>query len=187
MPILPRQADIFPENLLEQTTPANHPDAKWWALYTLSRREKELMRQLYRMGVPFCAPLIKKRNRSPKGRTRISHVPLFASYVFLCGDNDEREQAFKTNCVSRFLPVPDPVRLVHDLRQVQQLISLDAPLTPEKRLSPGKRVRVRTGTLAGLEGVVIQRRGQDRLLVSVKFLQQGASVQLEDYLVEPID
>ena len=38
-----------------------------------------------------------------------------------------------------------------------------------------------------MEGVVIKRRGQDQLLVAVKFLQQGASVAIEDFLVEPMD
>ena len=68
-----------------------------------------------------------------------------------------------------------------------QLISSDAPLTPESRIEAGMRIRVRSGSLAGLEGVVIKRRGMQRLLVIVHFLQQGASVQLEDYQVERID
>jgi hypothetical protein len=47
-------------------------------------------------------------------------------------------------------------------------------------------VRIRTGPLAGMEGVVVKRRGGDRLLVVVKFLQQGASIQIEDFQVEPL-
>ena len=42
-------------------------------------------------------------------------------------------------------------------------------------------------SLAGLEGTVIRRRGAERLLVVVEFLQQGASVQLDDFQVERID
>jgi transcriptional antiterminator RfaH len=41
--------------------------------------------------------------------------------------------------------------------------------------------------LAGLEGTVLRRHGTQRLLVVVHFLQQGASVQLEDYQVEPLE
>ena len=52
---------------------------------------------------------------------------------------------------------------------------------------PGDRVRVRRGPLAGVEGTVLTRRGRKRLLVSVDFLQQGASVEIEDFLLEPID
>ena len=40
--------------------------------------------------------------------------------------------------------------------------------------------------MAGLEGVVVKRRGKDWLLVAVQFLQQGASVMLEDFQVEPL-
>jgi hypothetical protein len=46
---------------------------------------------------------------------------------------------------------------------------------------------VKSGALLGLEGTVIKRRGTERLLVIVQFLQQGASVELEDYQVERID
>jgi hypothetical protein len=57
----------------------------------------------------------------------------------------------------------------------------------ESRLAPGRRVRVRHGALAGLEGTVLLRRGRTRLLVAVDFLQQGASVDIEDYCLEAID
>ena len=84
------------------------------------------------------------------------------------------------------LPVPDTEQLVHDLRQIRKLIATDAPLTPESRISPGARVRIKSGSMAGLEGVVVKRQGRDWLMVSVTFLQQGASVKLEDYQLEEI-
>ena len=37
-----------------------------------------------------------------------------------------------------------------------------------------------------LEGIVVKRRGKDWLVVAVRFLQQGASVLLEDFQVEPL-
>jgi hypothetical protein len=77
--------------------------------------------------------------------------------------------------------------LVEDLRQIRRLIEANVPLTPEARLEPGQRIRVSSGSLIGLEGTVIKRHGQQRLLVAVEFLQQGASVQIEDCGVERID
>ncbi len=59
-------------------------------------------------------------------------------------------------------------------------------MTQESRIEPGTPVRIRSGAMAGLEGVVIKRRGVDRLLVVVKFLQQGASVNWKTFQVEPI-
>jgi len=187
MPILQREPDIFPDDLLDQVEPCGEYTAPWWALYTVSRREKQLMRRLRQMEIPFFGPVIERRTRSASGRVRISNVPLFAGYVFLRGDEEARYRALTTNCVSRTLPVPDPVTLVNDLRQIRQMIAADMPLTPEARLQPGMRVRVRSGPLIGLEGVVLSRRGQQRLLVAVEFLQQGASALLEDFVVERID
>ena len=61
-----------------------------------------------------------------------------------------------------------------------------APLTPEARITAGTRVRVRSGPLMGLEGLVEERRGQQRLVVAIEFLQQGASVLIDDYHLENI-
>jgi transcription antitermination factor NusG len=185
MPILPIEPDIFPDDLLEQADPESA--LRWWALYTLSRREKDLIRRLRALNISHYAPLIKRRTRSPNGRTRISQVPLFAGYVFLRGGEDDRYSALKTNCISRCLTVDDPERLVRDLQSIRRLITSDVPLTPESRIEPGMRVRIRSGSLAGLEGTVVKRRGTERLFVTVEFLQQGASVQLDDFQVERID
>jgi len=72
------------------------------------------------------------------------------------------------------------------LAELRQLITLNVPLTLEARLAPGRRVRVRSGPLAGLEGTVLMRQGKTRLVVGVNFLQQGASVEIHDYMVELI-
>ncbi len=48
------------------------------------------------------------------------------------------------------------------------------------------KVRIRSGPLSGIEGSVIKRHGKDTLLVAVNFLQQGASVVLNDYDMEKI-
>ncbi len=187
MPILPREPDTFPEDLFEGHRLREQAEGRWWALYTLPRREKELMRRLRGMGIWHYCPLMCRKYQSPAGRARTVWVPLFPSYVFLLGTEMDRYQAMTTQCVSRTLDVPDPEELVHDLRQIRRLIASGLPLTPEARLDPGDRVRIRSGPLMGLEGVVIRRRGQDRLLVAVQFLQKGASVEIADFQLERID
>lgn len=193
MPILSEQPSLYPETLLDNTvydsaeTVYDDPsDRQWWVLYTRARQEKAISRELLAYQVPFYLPLVKKR-RVVRGRSVVSHVPLFAGYVFLYGSDDERVRSLTTNRVSRVLTIRDPARLVSDLRQLRQLIASDAPLTVESRLVPGNRVRVRHGPLAGLEGTVLTRRGRTRLLVSVDFLQKGASAEVEDYLLERIE
>jgi transcription antitermination factor NusG len=194
MPILPRQRDIFPEWLLDATDAAEGAGrggdaagvqgSRWVAFYTLSRREKDLMRKLEAAAVPFYAPLVKRRLRSPGGRARLSYMPLFPGYVFAKVDDDQRRTALATNTVARWLPVGDAAELVADLRRIKQLIDTDRPLTPEARIEAGQEVRVRGGALGGIEGTVVKRRGGQRLLVAVRFLNQGVSIELEDVDLE---
>lgn len=187
MPILPQQDDIWPLNLLEENSgPLILPDHQWWCVYTLSRREKDLMRKLSEWSIPFYAPLIPKRYRSPAGRLRTSYVPLFPNYVFLWGDPTQRQQAMASNCISRCTEVPDGTALTVDLRQIRTVILEGVPLTPEARLEPGDRVRVRTGPFRNYEGVVVRREGKTRLLLTVRYLQQGVSMQVDEGILEPL-
>lgn len=184
MPILAAEVDLYPEDLLERSVPIPGSERSWWALYTRSRHEKELMRRLRIMEIPFYGPTIEKASRTPKGRNLSAQIPLFPNYVFMFGDAQERYSALTTNCVSRDIAVVDGESLLEDLRQLHRLVQSGMPIVPEPRLEAGARVRVRTGPLTGQEGVVLQRHGETRLLVSVRFLQQGASVQLDESSLE---
>jgi transcriptional antiterminator RfaH len=186
MPILPASSDMHPAGLLDDPTLGSDRGRQWWTFYLMSRREKDFMRRLQALDVAHYAPLIPKRLRSPGGRLRTSIVPLFAGYVFVYGSEEDRYRAMTTNCVSRWLPVGNSPELTTDLRRIRRLIACGAPLTPESRLEPGQLVRVRKGPFEGLEGVILKRHGALRLLVAVRFLQQGASIQLEDCEVEAI-
>jgi transcription antitermination factor NusG len=193
MPILPKQPDVFPTDLFERLgesestpVPSAAEGRRWLVYYTIARREKDLMRKLEAAEIPFFGPLIRRRLRSPGGRTRESFVPLFPGYVFSWADDDQRRSALATNTIARWIPVVDERMLVDDLRAIRRLIESDQPLTPEARLEPGQAVRVRAGPLKGIEGMVISRRGVERLLIAVRFLNQGASIALEDVDLEAI-
>lgn len=189
MPILPKQQDIYPDDLLDVVDgvaghPAPFAGGRWVAFYTLSRREKDLMRKLQAAGVPFYGPMVRRRLHSPGGRVRASYVPLFPGYVFSLVDDEQRRAALATNTVARWIPIVDERMLVDDLRAIKRLIDTEKPLTPEARIEPGQLVRVRTGALRGLEGTVVKRHGAERLVVAVRFLNQGASIELEDVDLE---
>ena len=144
------------------------------------------MRRLRALNISHYCPLIARKTKSPSGRVRTSFLPLFPGYVFVQANEDQRLQTLKTNCVSRTLQVTEPDHLITDLTQIHQLIESEVPLTLESRIQPGQPIRVISGPFQGIEGVVLERRGVVRLLVSVKFLQQGASVAIEDFQVELI-
>ena len=185
MPILTEEPSLYPETLFDDSA-SEASDRQWWVVYTKARQEKALARDLLAFRTPFYLPLVQKTSVN-RGRKILSYIPLFAGYVFLYGSEEERFRTLTTNRISKVLTVDDSERLLHDLRRLRQLIATNAPLTVESRLVPGNRVRVRHGALAGLEGAVLTRRGTTRLLISVNFLQQGASVEVDDFVLEALE
>jgi transcriptional antiterminator RfaH len=186
MPILAAEPDCYPANLLDLPELHAGSGRVWWVLYTRPRHEKQLMRRLRGLAVRFYTPLIAHPNRSPCGRVRNVYLPLFAGYVFLYGDETDRYRALTTNCVSRWLVVPDQRELTRDLRQVRRLIESGAPLLPEQRMGPGTPVAIASGPLAGLEGTIVRQGQRSKFVVQVHFLQRGASVEVEAWMIKPL-
>jgi transcriptional antiterminator RfaH len=183
MPILACEPDLYPANLFDDAAADSKP---WWVLYSYSRQEKQLCRLLLQQEIPFFCPTIAKRYRSPAGRMRVSHLPLFANYVFLHADNEQRYHSVATGLVHRCLPISEPEKFLRELVQIKRLIDLGVPLTPEEKLQPGAWVRIKSGPMTGLQGQVLKRRGERRLLVAVNFIQRGASLELGDWELERI-
>jgi hypothetical protein len=117
---------------------------------------------------------------------RCSYLPLFPGYVFLHGATEARGHALETGLVSRCLNVVDQVGLHRDLARVYRLITSGAPLLPEEQLEPGSLVEIVLGSLAGLQGKVIRRGKQLRLVVEVELLQRGVSVEIDSHMVQAI-
>lgn len=186
MPILKKEDDLFPADFLENESLLGDESKSWWCVYTMSRKEKELMRRLAKLEVAHYGPVIPKRYRSPNGRLRTSYIPLFPNYVFMFGDEQSRHAALTTNCISKCNKVEEGDALLQNLRQIKAVIDTGVPLTPEGRLEEGDRVRVKSGAFAGYEGTVIRKEGKTRFLLTVQYLNQGVSVEMDEGLLEVI-
>ncbi len=180
MPPLPRERNVFPADLLGDEAGPPGGERCWWVLHTKPRQEKSLARQMLQAEVPFYLPLVPRRTLV-RGRVLEAHVPLFAGYLFVLADRDERVTALATRRVVRSLVVADQAQLRHDLWQVHRLIASGAPVTPEGRLGPGDAVEIRSGPLAGLRGRVVRGASGRRFVVRVDFIQQGASILVDDF------
>mgnify|MGYP006384546879 CR=1 FL=1 len=187
---------LYPRSLLDNPVEAGDyaspfflaegGSASWWLCRTRSRQEKVVAQHLLARQIPFYLPLVKRMSLS-RGRARAAHVPLFPGYVFVFGDSSQRQMALESNRLAHVLPVHDGEQLRYDLAQIGQLIACEAPLATYERLAVGERVRVRAGVFEGLEGTVIRRHGKSELAVSVNCLQQGALLEIADYLLETIE
>jgi transcription antitermination factor NusG len=185
MPLLSAETHVHPPDLLSSAVNEGSTEhCRWWAAQTRSRQEKQLMRKLLACDVAFYCPIVPHHYRSPSGRARVSHLPLFSGYVFIAGDERARDQALRTGCVANCLAAPAQDQLVRQLHAIETAIGSGAALRPEARIPVGSPVRVKSGPFAGVEGIVAERRGRMRLYLSVDFIQKGASLAVNDWEVE---
>ncbi len=186
MPILAKEPDIFPANLLEEQS--SDPDGtEWFAIHTLSRREKDLMRRLQSHKVAYYCPMAESRKRSPAGRIRTSYLPLFNGYVFVRGTEEDRYKTVATGCVANCLEVADVPELITDLRRIQLLNREGSDIRPEPKPLVGRLAIVKTGPMKGVQGTITETHSQHRLTVLVSFMQQGASVVIDEADVGLLD
>ena len=153
--------------------------ALWYAAYTLPRHEKVVVQQLSLRNVETYLPLYLSARRWA-GRRALVQLPLFPGYVFVRIRAGERIRVLDHPGVLRLVtfngrPSAVPEGEIERLRAALEL----AKAEPSPYLAPGRRVRVRSGPLAGLEGTILRRKGRMRLVVSVEAIQRSIVFDLD--------
>jgi transcriptional antiterminator RfaH len=158
----------------------------WWVAHTKSRNEKVLAHDLMAKNISYFLPMTLKVSRRSH-RTFKSMLPLFTGYLFFCGRENDRIELLKTNRVANLLEVVDQKTFLNELARIEQAISAGAPLVPHKYIEKGQWCRVIAGPLLGLEGIVVQNRGNTRLVLQIDMLGQAASVEIDVDMIEPVE
>jgi transcription antitermination factor NusG len=177
MPILKREADYFPDVLFALESP-------WRAAHIRSRQEKAFARYLRQHEVPFYLPQVEKKIRRA-GRTITSYLPLFAGYAFFRGGSIEASRALRSHLVVTLLTPNDQSSFGEELRQIHVLQLGDRRLVPHPYLGMGDSVLITDGTFKGYRGVVMRERGAERLVVSVSFIRQSISIEIDREYIAP--
>jgi transcription antitermination factor NusG len=158
----------------------------WWVAHTKSRNEKALAHDLMAKNISYFLPMTWAVHRHSH-RTLKSLLPLFTGYLFFCGSENERIELLKTNRVANLIEVKDQDSLIRELVRFDQALRAGAPLTPYKYLKKGQWCRVIAGPLLGLEGIIVQTKGDTRLVLQINMLGQAASVEIDIDMIEPVE
>jgi len=162
---------------------------RWFAVHTRARHEKMVARELRSHGVTTFLPLVTEVHYWSDRRKTVES-PLFSCYTFvrLAPGNDQRLRVLVVDGVLRFVgdhglgtPIPD-----EQIEAVRVLVDERLPLCTHPFLKIGQRVRVRSGALAGIEGILASRAGERTLVISLDAIQRSLSVRIQGYDVEPV-
>lgn len=165
---------------------AETPEPVWCAVYTRHQHEKAVASTLAAKGLEVFLPLYGSR-RQWKDREQVLQMPLFPCYVFIHAGHDRRLQILTTPGVHMLVRSGEQVAVVRDeeiaalRRTTDSLLSLE----PHPYLNCGERVRVKRGSLEGVEGILVRKKNQYRLVLSVDILSKSVAVEVAAADVEP--
>ncbi|HZR56662.1 MAG TPA: UpxY family transcription antiterminator [Terriglobales bacterium] len=161
----------------------------WYAVHTRARHEKRVAQRFHEQGLPTFLPLINTVHRW-SDRKKTVELPLFGCYVFVkaAATREDRLRVCRIEGVFKIVggngegtPIPeDQIEAVRTVTS-QQLIWSEHPF-----LKIGQRIRIRSGALAGVEGILTARNGDRTLIVSIDAIQRSLAVRIEGYDVEPV-
>lgn len=161
--------------------------ARWHAIYTSSRHEKVVARQLEERGIESFLPLYRTWRRW-KDRRKLVELALFPSYVFVRVEVHER---------LRVLQVPGVVKLVSfngepailpesEMNALRNGLENQVYAEPHPYLRVGKKVRVVRGPMTGAEGILSRKKDRQRVVISIDVLMRSIAVEVEGADLEAI-
>lgn len=174
-------------HLAEIEVRKNAAPPEWYALFTRYQHEKSVAFALSNKGYEVFLPLYSSLRRW-QDRDKELWLPLFPSYVFIQGGLERQLQILTTpgvihivGCAGRPAVVPR-----HQLNAVRQMVESHVRVESHPYLQCGDRVRVKSGPLMGLEGILARKKGIARLVVSMEMLGRAAAVEVDVSKVERI-
>jgi len=160
----------------------------WWVCHCKPRCEKKFAALMQAHGFGHYLPLVTSERRYGT-RVKVFTKPLFPGYVFAEVPPEKKPLIYQQDLLARAFEVEDVPRLLAQLDDIRALLASGIDFTLKPLLTKGRRVRIISGPLKGVEGFVESAEADDKhrssrgggsdtrsILLSVDVLQQGLLV-----------
>jgi transcription antitermination factor NusG len=161
-------------------------ETSWYAAYTSANHEKRVAQQLGVREVEHFLPVYASVRRWKDRRVTLN-LPLFPGYVFVRLSLRDR---------LRVLQAPGVVRLVgfngmptalpeEEIKALKAGLADGVHAKPHPYLTVGRRVRVKSGSLAGMKGILTRRKNGTRFVISVELIMRSVAIEVDALELEP--
>jgi transcription antitermination factor NusG len=152
----------------------------WYALHTRYQHEKSITNILLEKGFEVFCPTYAEVHRW-KDRKKEVTLPLFPGYLFFANGLDRKLDLLSTPGVCAIVsfgntPAPVPQS---EIEAIQRAILGSRAVQPHPFLKEGDRVRVKSGPLAGIEGILQRQKDGYRLVLSIELLGRSVAVEVD--------
>jgi transcription antitermination factor NusG len=163
-------------------------DRSWYALYTRHHHEKSISSALDAKGFTVFLPLYSAARRW-KDRTKVVTLPLFSCYVFIQGGLERRLDILTTAGIHGFVCSSGVPAIIppQEMDSIYQVVERSIKIEPHPFIHRGDRVRVKSGPLEGIEGILLRKKKFSRLVLTVELLGRSAAVEVDVSIVERIN
>jgi transcription antitermination factor NusG len=159
----------------------------WYAVRVRTNAEKSVSVALRAKGYEEYLPLYQHNSRWTD-RFKILERPLFPGYVFCRLDPTFRRPLLTVPGVNgivgfgrAFAPIEDS-----EIEAVRRVVLAGLPAMRGPFLASGQRVRIRSGPLDGVEGVLTRIKNTLCVVVSITILQRSVAVEVDRDCLEPL-
>lgn len=159
----------------------------WYAAYTCANHEKRVAEQLGVRAVEHFLPTYFSVRRWKDRRVRLE-LPLFPGYVFVCLALRDRLGVLKVPGVVRlvgFNGAPTPL-VDGEVDSLRRALAQGVRAEPHPFLKVGQRVRITAGPLANHKGILVRKKGNLGVVLSLELIQRSICVQVDSATVEPL-
>lgn len=160
--------------------PACYLQEHWYAAYTCANHEKRVACELQAREVDHFLPLYNSVRRWKDRRVHLE-LPLFPGYVFVRLALQRRLEVLQIPSVVRLVGFNSlPTALPDDeIEALRKSLAQRLRVEPHPYLTVGRRVRIKSGPLCGLEGIVVRRAGKVRVVLSVDLISRSFVVDVD--------
>jgi transcription antitermination factor NusG len=163
------------------------PGSSWYGVQTKPRFEKVTCTALTNKGFSTYLPLTKSR-RQWSDRIAEIESPLFPGYVFCRFDPTYRLPIVTTLGVLGIVGagrIPEPIP-EEEIDAIKTVVRSGLIAEPWVYLREGDKVRIFAGALEGLEGLLVRKKSEFRVVVSVHLLQRSVAVEVDREWIRPL-
>ena len=160
--------------------PAQYELIRWYAAHTSANHERHVAEQLAVRDVEHFFPVYDSLRKWKDRRVKLQ-LPLFPGYVFVRIALRDRLNVLRVPgiaCLVGFGGQAVPLA-EEDMERIRKIQELGAGAKPHPFLRVGKSVRITSGPLQGLEGIIVKQKNSARFVVSVELLQRSVSVDFD--------
>jgi transcription antitermination factor NusG len=177
---------MLPESMV--TAESQLSDSSWYALYTRHQHEKMVDQVLTNKGFDTFLPLYATTHNW-KDRTKALTLPLFPCYVFLKGGIERRLQILTTPGIYGLVSSAGQPAAIPgmEIEAIRRAVESGTRVEAHPFLKCGNRVRVKSGPLAGIEGILVRKKNISRLVLSVEILGTAAAIEIAAFQVEAVN